>query len=218
MPRQLSITMIAAVAKNGVIGRDNEMPWRIPQDMKDFRAYTMGKPCLMGRKTFESLPKPLEGRLNLVMTHDITKPIEGATVVPSLEAAVKIALIDEGHDELCVIGGEEIYRLAMPYANKILMTKIDKDFEGDACFPSFDPHWHADVLIDDRYEYFDTRIEVWTYRRSSDYVFPCTSPEEKAMVFALNFAREQRSLPPLRTRTVQRVQHIHVDSPDTHTR
>lgn len=135
------ITMIAAVTKNNVIGADGDMPFRLKSDMRHFRETTMGKPVVMGRKTWESLPKPLEGRRNIVMTRDLTNDIEEATLASSVEEV--LALCDED-EEIMVIGGGEIYRLWLPRADRILLSRVDVDVPGDTTFPPLDPvEWHC---------------------------------------------------------------------------
>ncbi len=129
------LTLIAAVARNGIIGRDNALPWRLPEDLKHFKALTTGHPIVMGRKTWKSLGRPLPGRHNIVVTRDALYRAEGVTVVNSLEDALRLAS-DSG--ELFVIGGAEVYRLALPLADRLQFTEIDADFDGDTYFPVFD--------------------------------------------------------------------------------
>ena len=136
------ISLIVAMAQNGVIGRDNSMPWRLPEDLKRFRAFTLGKPILMGRKTFESIGRPLEGRTNLVLTRDRSWFAHGVIVVHSVEEALTQASTS---DELVVIGGAEIYRLVLPFARRIYLTHVHADVQGDITFPEFDPTQWADV-------------------------------------------------------------------------
>jgi dihydrofolate reductase len=136
------ISLIVAMAQNGVIGRDNSMPWRLPEDLKRFRAFTLGKPILMGRKTFESIGRPLEGRTNLVLTRDRSWFAHGVIAVHSVEEALTQA---SASDELVVIGGAEIYRLVLPFARRIYLTHVHADVQGDITFPEFDPTQWADV-------------------------------------------------------------------------
>jgi dihydrofolate reductase len=136
------ISLIVAMAQNGVIGRDNSMPWRLPEDLKRFRAFTLGKPILMGRKTFESIGRPLEGRTNLVLTRDRSWFAHGVIVVHSVEEALTQASTS---DELVVIGGAEIYRLVLPFARRIYLTHVHADVQGDITFPEFDATQWADV-------------------------------------------------------------------------
>ncbi|MBV9727003.1 MAG: dihydrofolate reductase [Gammaproteobacteria bacterium] len=136
------ISLIVAMAQNGVIGRDNSLPWRLPEDLKRFRAYTLGKPILMGRKTFESLGRPLPGRTNLVLTRARSWSADGVIVVHSVEEALMQAA---SSDELVVIGGAEIYRLILPVARRIYLTHVHADVPGDITFPEFDSTQWADV-------------------------------------------------------------------------
>ena len=137
----MKITMIAAVAANDAIGIDNKMPWYLPGDLRYFKAVTMGKPIIMGRKTFESLGRPLPGRVNIVMTRDASWQQEGVRVVASLEAALALAESEamiNGVTELMIIGGEQIYRQALPKAGRLYLTRVDQSFEGDAFFPALE--------------------------------------------------------------------------------
>ena len=137
------ISFVVARARNGVIGKDNAIPWRIPEDMRRFKALTMGKPVIMGRKTWDSLPKkPLPGRTNIVVTRDRGFHAEGAMVAHSAEEALERAQFEKP-TEIAVIGGAEIYAALLPRATRIHLTEIDADFEGDATMPPFDPAaWH----------------------------------------------------------------------------
>lgn len=136
------VSLIVAMAQNGVIGRDNTLPWRLPEDLKRFRAFTLGKPILMGRKTFESIGRPLPGRTNFVLTRDRGWSAAGVTVVHSVEAALAQAV---GNEELVAIGGAEIYRLVLPFARRIYLTHVHADVPGDTFFPEFDAAQWADV-------------------------------------------------------------------------
>jgi len=135
----MNITLIAAMDRNRTIGIGNKLPWRLPAEMAFFKKMTIGKTVLMGRKTFESLPKPLVDRQNVVLTRQTDFQPEGCVIVHSIEDALE-AYTD---DELVVIGGADIYEQFLPYANKILLTKVEVDIEGgDAFFPMFsDSHW-----------------------------------------------------------------------------
>jgi dihydrofolate reductase len=127
------IALVVAAARNGVIGRDGGLPWRLPSDLKRFKALTMGKPVVMGRKTWESLPiKPLPGRRNIVVTRQSGFAAPGAETAPSLDAAIDLAGACE---EIAVIGGGEIYRAAFPLANRIYLTEVAMDAKGDTFFP-----------------------------------------------------------------------------------
>jgi len=130
------VSMVVAATENDVIGRDNGMPWHLPDDLKYFKARTMGKPMLMGRKTFESIGKPLPGRTSLVMTRDPSWRAEGVVVVRSLDEALDWA---RNQPELCVVGGAEVFRLAWPHARRLFLTRIHARIPGDTFFPKIDP-------------------------------------------------------------------------------
>ena len=131
----MRVALVVAIARNGVIGRDNALPWRLPDEMAHFRRVTLGKPVVMGRKTWESLKKPLAGRANIVVTHRAGYEAAGAIVVHSLEEAWSAA----GHaDEVCVIGGSTLYAETLPIADVIYLTEVDADVEGDTRLPAFD--------------------------------------------------------------------------------
>jgi dihydrofolate reductase len=140
--QQPLVSLIAAMAENGTIGRGNALPWRLREDLKRFKAVTMGKQVLMGRRTYESIGKPLPGRTNLVLTHDRNWRAEGVAVVHSLGQALGCAREAE---ELIAIGGAEIYRLLMPFARRIYLTLVHAEIAGDTFFPDFDPTQWADV-------------------------------------------------------------------------
>lgn len=135
------LVLIAAVAKNGVIGKDNALPWHLPEDLKHFKALTTGHAVIMGRKTWESLPerfRPLPGRLNIVVTRNADYAAPGATVVHSLEEAQKVSAGGTASISIFVIGGAELYVHALPLAQRLELTEIDVEVEGDANFPAFD--------------------------------------------------------------------------------
>jgi len=137
------ITIYAAVAENGVIGRDGGLPWHLSSDLKRFKANTMGKPIVMGRRTWESFPKrPLPGRLNVVISRDSAYRAEGGEMVASLDSALALAAdrgrID-GIGEICIVGGGEIYRQAMDKADCLKLTCVLGHFDGDTRFPPIDP-------------------------------------------------------------------------------
>ena len=129
------LALIAAVAANGIIGRNNCLPWRLPEDLRRFRALTMGHALIMGRKTWESLPGALPGRRNIVVTRNPAYAAPGAQIAATLDAA--IALVREPAPAFC-IGGGELYRAALPRATLLYLTEIDRDFAGDATFPALD--------------------------------------------------------------------------------
>lgn len=130
-----SLSLVVAVARNGVIGRDNGLAWRLRSDLRRFRALTLGKPILMGRKTFASLGKALPGRLNIVLTRDAGFSAPDTVAAHGWEAALTAA---GEAPELMIVGGAEIYRLAMPQARRIHLTEVDAAPDGDTLFPAFD--------------------------------------------------------------------------------
>lgn len=135
----VALTLIAALDRNRAIGRGNTLPWHLPDDLKRFKALTLGKPVLMGRKTAESLGRALPKRRNLVLTRSGRVPFEGMDAVDSIDAAIALAQAD-GATELCVIGGGELYALALLHAARMHLTHVDTVVEGcDAFFPAFDP-------------------------------------------------------------------------------
>ncbi len=150
------ISLIAAMAENGVIGIDNRLPWKLPADMKWFRENTLGKPIIMGRKTFESFgAKPLPQRPNIVVTTDANYHADGAVVVHSIEEALGKA---ENASEIMIIGGASFYTQMLPRADRIYLTVVHHNFEGDAWFPEFDRGAWREVRrqehpVDDRNPY-----------------------------------------------------------------
>jgi dihydrofolate reductase len=134
--------MVVAATDNDVIGRDHGMPWHLPDDLKYFKARTMGKPMLMGRKTFESIGRPLPGRTSVVLTRDPHWHADGVEIVRSLDEALCRA---ENIPELCAIGGAEIFRLVMPVARRLFLTRIHANIPGDTFFPKPDPREWREV-------------------------------------------------------------------------
>jgi dihydrofolate reductase len=137
----MDIVLLAAVAENGVIGRDNTLPWRIKSDMQHFRAVTIGKPVVMGRKTFLSIGKPLNGRTTIVVSRDLSFAAPGIVVAANLPAALQTARGDalrRGSEAIIVAGGAEIYVQAMPLATRLDITEVRKPFDGDTYFPAID--------------------------------------------------------------------------------
>lgn len=143
------VSIHVAIAENGVIGREGGLPWRLSTDLKRFKADTLGKPIVMGRKTWDSFPKrPLPDRLNIVVSRDAALRADGAEVTHSLEDALALARIRgrcvAGIDEICVIGGAQIYAQALPLADRLHVTHVLAAIEGDAYFPAIDPQvWNA---------------------------------------------------------------------------
>jgi len=134
--KKTRLTLIVARARNGVIGKDNAMPWKIAGEQAYFKRVTMGHPIIMGRRTWESIGRPLPGRRSLVVTRNAEYRAEGAEVVAGLDQA--LALCTDA-DEAFVIGGAELYRLALPRADRLLITEIDHDFDGDTYLAAPDP-------------------------------------------------------------------------------
>ena len=133
----LPVAIVVAVADNGVIGRGNALPWDLPDDLQHFKRTTMGRPIIMGRKTFESIGRPLPGRLNIIMTRDDAWQAAGVSVATSMEQAIDIAegqaMID-GADSVMVIGGAEVYRQALPFTSRVFLTRVHGKVNGDAFF------------------------------------------------------------------------------------
>ncbi|ENN87696.1 dihydrofolate reductase protein [Rhizobium freirei PRF 81] len=135
-------TIVVAVSRNGIIGRDGDMPWRLSSDLKRFKAMTLGKPVIMGRKTFQSIGRPLPGRPNVIITRDEGFSAGGVTTAHSLDEAVDIAsrlAVESGADEICILGGGEIYRQSIALADRLLVTHVETDVDGDTSFPVIDP-------------------------------------------------------------------------------
>lgn len=131
----MNISIIVAIAENNVIGSNNQLIWHIPSDLKRFKSLTMGHHIIMGRKTWESIGRPLPGRQSIVVTRNINFSVDGAKVVHSLSEAIELAKSDS---EIFIVGGGELYRQALPLANKLYLTKVHKVFEGDVLFPPID--------------------------------------------------------------------------------
>jgi len=130
-----AVTLIVAADRRGVIGRDGGLPWHLPDDLRRFKTRTMGKPIVMGRRTWNSIGKPLPGRHNIVITRQPSLVLDGATVVDSLDAALRAA---GAVPEVCVIGGAEIFRLALPAATTVELTVVEADVGGDTFLPALD--------------------------------------------------------------------------------
>jgi dihydrofolate reductase len=138
----MGLNLIFARARNGVIGHNNTLPWHLPEDLAHFKATTLGQPVIMGRKTWDSLPvkfRPLPGRMNIVVTRQTDWYSDGAHVVHSVDEALQACPTDA---QPWVIGGAELYRLAMPKATRVVVTEIDAAYEGDAFAPELDASWH----------------------------------------------------------------------------
>ena len=135
------LAVIVAAAENGVIGCDNTLPWHLPEDLRYFRQVTLGKPIVMGRKTFESIGRPLPGRSNIVISRNAEFAAEGVQVVVSLDEALALAAdiaVTDGAAEVVIIGGAQIYRAAIPLADRLYITEVHAAVEGDALLPDID--------------------------------------------------------------------------------
>lgn len=138
---EISTALIVAMAQNRVIGRDNQLPWRLPKDLQYFKATTMGKPIVMGRKTFESIGRALPGRVNIVVSTNLDYKAEGVRVVHSIEQALALArevAQAEGVDELMVIGGAQLYQRVLTQVDRLYLTLVEAEVAGDALFPALD--------------------------------------------------------------------------------
>jgi len=158
----MKLSLIWAMDNNRLIGNHDTLPWKLPADMQWFRKHTMNKPILMGRKTFESIGKPLPKRTNIVLSRQKDLKIEGCIVVQSLDEAKAVA---PDADELMVIGGAEIYALLLPQADQLYITHIEESFEGDAWFPAYDLElWQRTQYEShqaDEKNAYDYHFEVW---------------------------------------------------------
>lgn len=157
------LSIVVAAAANNVIGKDNAMPWHIPEDFKHFKAVTMGKPCIMGRKTFESilesLGKPLPGRLNIIVSRTNYQH-SGALTCKDLDEAIDQAT-KTAAEEICIVGGAQIYAQALPLVDTIHLTRVHQSPEGDAFFPALDKEW-VEEFRDDR-----DGFSFLTYKKSA---------------------------------------------------
>lgn len=168
---RMKIALIAAVAANQVIGRSNDLPWHLPDDFKFFKEKTKGHPIIMGRKSLESLGKPLPKRTNIVITRDLSRipaayKDQGVVIVDSLEMAINEAQQVE-ESEIFIIGGAEIYTLALPLATTLYLTEIQENYEGDTYFPQFDKNEWQEVArrhhpVDERH---GAAFDFVTYER-----------------------------------------------------
>ena len=153
------ISLIAAVARNGVIGRNGDLPWRLPADLKRFKELTTGHAIIMGRKTFESIGRPLPNRQNIVLSSSPSFVAEGCAVVSSIEEAIMVA----GEGEVFVIGGHSVYREFLPSSDRLYLTRVDAEVSGDVTFPKFYPsEWQETRVgqhsIDEKNEYSMTFV------------------------------------------------------------
>lgn len=162
-----SIAVVVARARNGVIGRNGDLPWRLRSDLQRFKQVTLFKPCIMGRKTWDSLPlKPLPGRLNIVLTRDSSFEAKGAVVCQSFSEALEIAAEqaeEDGAEEICVIGGVALFELVLPRAKRLYITEVEAEPEGDAVFPPFEDSEFAEVSSE-RHEPAEKDDHAFTFR------------------------------------------------------
>jgi dihydrofolate reductase len=166
------IVLVVAVAGNGVIGRDGDLPWRLPSDLKRFKQLTLGKPVVMGRRTWDSIGRPLPGRPNIVITRDPAFSAPDAQVVASLDDALAAARRETetlGVDEICVIGGGQIYAQVFDRADVLHVTHVEADVEGDTRFPDIDPASFEKVVEEEipRGEKDSHAMHFVTWRRKS---------------------------------------------------
>lgn len=162
----MTVTLVAAVARNGVIGRNGRLPWRLPEDLTRFKALTTGHAVVMGRKTWESIPerfRPLPKRRNVVVTRDPEWHADGAERAGSVEEALRL-LADE--PRVFVIGGAELYAAALPYADELALTEIDAEVDGDTFFPTWERNHFTEVAREERVAKDGTRLAFATYART----------------------------------------------------
>ena len=163
----LPVELVYAVALNGVIGRDNTMPWHLPSDLRHFKRVTMGNPVVMGRRTFQSIGRPLPGRSNIVVTRDRDYEAEGVMVARSPDAAMAIAGQVEGARAISVIGGSQSYRALMGRADRLIVTHVDAEPDGDTTMPPIDPDEWAEVsrIAGEPHPDDDAAVTFATYER-----------------------------------------------------
>lgn len=156
------LAMIAAMARNRVIGRSNQLPWHLPEDLKHFKKITMGCSVMMGRKTFESIGRLLPGRRNIILSRQKDYRVDGALIVPDLHSALAACTFEE---KVFIIGGAQLYQEALPLAQLLYLTLIDRDFEGDAYFPSVDLENDFRVVTREEHESKDFRYSFLEAKR-----------------------------------------------------
>lgn len=152
------VSMITAMAKQRVIGRNGSMPWHLPADLAHFKRCTMGCPVIMGRKTYDSIGRPLPGRKNIVLSRSQSLAIESCTVVNSLDEAL---ILVEDDAEVFIIGGQQLYRQALPLSHRLYLTHIDAEFEGDTFFPEYS---HSDWNQFSTESYLSDKSNPWPYQ------------------------------------------------------
>lgn len=156
------IQLVVAYSANRVIGKDNTLPWRLPSDLAHFKRVTLGQPIIMGRKTWESLGRPLPGRPNLVVSRNNELIAEGGQVFNSLDAALAAC---QNVDRVCVIGGEQLFQLALPLAHQIIATEVHADIDGDTWFPPLDPSQWTESQREPQPAENDLSYDFVTYTR-----------------------------------------------------
>ena len=162
----MRVTLVAAIARGGVIGNGTTIPWHLPEDLASFRDLTMGHPVVMGRRTWDSLPdrfRPLPGRRNIVVTRNRAWSAAGAECAPSLDGALRLV---EGAAEAFVIGGAEIFAAALPVADRLVLTEIELDVEGEVLFPNWDRAAFDEIARERRAAADGTELAFVTYERS----------------------------------------------------
>ena len=175
------VTLVAAVARNAVIGQDGGMPWHLPQDLRHFRLLTTGHPMVMGRKTFDSIGRPLPGRTTIVITRDPSWSHAGVLAAGSLPDAIALGRQQPGGDEVMVVGGGEIYAQAMPLADTLEITRVDQEVQGDTTFPEIDPRVWKLVAVDSDvgyafHRYFRRTAKEIEFQRMLDNLDPQLRP------------------------------------------
>lgn len=158
----MKISFVVAKSRNHVIGKDNRLPWQLPADLAHFKKITMGKPIIMGRKTFDSIGKPLPGRRNIIISHDKNLKIEGCDVFHSVDDALNAV---KTSPEVMIIGGENLFSQTLSRANCIYLTVIDADFKGDTFFPTLGAEWQLaseEKCLPDEKNKYAYRFQVWT--------------------------------------------------------
>ena len=165
----MTIALVVAAARNGVIGRDGQMPWRLSSDLKRFKSITMGRPIIMGRKTWESIGRPLPGRENIVISRQANFDAPGAIVVQSLAEAIERARGKAGEGDIFIVGGGQIYGEAMPMADTLHVTHVETEAKGDAFFPTIvEDTWeatHEERIPAGDKDDFSTRYVIYRKRR-----------------------------------------------------
>lgn len=157
------IQLVVAYSTNRIIGKDNTLPWRLPSDLAHFKRVTLGQPIIMGRKTWESLGRPLPGRPNLVITRNKDLVAEGAQIFHSLDEALDAC---QDIDRVCIIGGEELFRSALPLAHQVIATEVHANFDGDTWFPPLDPTQWTETQRESQPTENDLSFDYVTYSRS----------------------------------------------------